>query len=310
MQKWKLIKEFHVEDYMKDDLFHSHAQLPTPIVVSEDTIRIFFASRSIDQKSSIYSIDLKIDQHNGSMAWEKFLKKQILIPGQLGTFDEHGVYPSHVVQFQSKYYLFYIGWNRGYKSPLFYASIGVAISTDGLTFTKLYSGPLLTRGKIETLFATSPFIDVLSDSFRMFYTSGIAWIETNAKVESRYDIKQIDSVSLTDWNSENRMTTIPLRSTETNVARPWIHEARNGSRYMYFSYVESNSLGYKIAMAIEKPGGFWERIDNGLILDGIPDEGMQAYASVVEIQNRTFMFLNGDGYGKHGFLVLESESEI
>ena len=309
MQRWTLVKEFHVQDFETDEVFYSHAQLPTPIVVSDDKVRIFFASRSIEQKSSIYSIEMRINQDDGKIVWEEFLKKQILIPGALGTFDEHGVYPSHVVKFESKYYLFYIGWNRGYRSPLFYASIGVATSSDGLNFTKLYSGPVLTRGKVETLFATSPFIDVMNESFRMYYTSGIAWIETNVKIESRYDIKQLDSLSLVDWSSENRITTIPLRSTETNVARPWIHESRTGSRYMYFSYVESNSKGYKIGLAIEKPENRWERIENGLLLDGISEESIQAYASIVELQNRTFMFLNGDGYGENGFVVLELESD-
>ena len=143
----------------------------------------------------------------------------------------------------------------------------------------------------------------------MHFVSGIEWIYLNGKLESRYDIKSIESFTLDQWSSENRNSEIPLRDGETNIARPWILKEGN-KRYMYFSFLRKDVSGYRIGMALEDPQGSWHRLDNKLKFFGLPDDQVMAYPAVIKLMKRRFMFLNGNEYGKYGFYVFELENQV
>jgi hypothetical protein len=308
MQVWKVVDRFEINKHKPDDDFFSHAQLPTPLVLAENRVRVFFATRNKQQQSKIDSVDLIYDKSNDSFNWVSFTKKPVLSPGLTGTFDEHGVYPSSVIKIDQTFYMFYIGWNRGYTSPLFYSSVGIAKSEDGLSFTKMNAGPILARNKYEPILVTAPFVEVDSEIYRMLYVSGIEWIYSSGKLESRYDIKSIESTNINEWSSKKSKSEIPLRAGETNIARPWIFKDFK-KKYMYFSFLSENKNGYRIGLAIENIQGGWHREDNSLQFIGLPDNQIMAYPSVIQLMQQRFMFVNGNEYGKLGFYVLKLESE-
>ena len=222
MQIWNHINQFDVSMHFPSDQVFTHAQLPTPVVIAENTVRVFFATRDSRNFSSIYSIDLEHDPRSNKFTWSQFSVEPALTPGPLGSFDEHGVYPSFVFKNGNVYYMLYIGWNRGLTGPLFYSSIGLAESVDCKTFLKISEGPILARNKFEPYLVTSPFLDVFKGRYKMYYVSGEKWVYVNEKIESRYDIKCIESHDFAEWGSKDRTTIIPLRDQETNIARPWI----------------------------------------------------------------------------------------
>jgi len=307
VQVWKLIDQFEIKNQNPDSNFFSHAQIPTPLILSETSVRVFFATRNIEQHSKIYSIDLSYNEKEGSFTWHTFSKKPVLSPGLAGTFDEHGVYPSTVIKVGSIYYMFYIGWNRGNRSSLFYSSIGIAKSEDGLSFTKMYSGPILGRNQYEPILVTAPFVETSLEALKMYFVSGIEWIDSNGKMESRYDIKSIESFTIDKWSSEKRKSEIPLKDGETNIARPWIFKNGN-DKYMYFSFLRKNEIGYQVGMALEDPEGTWNRLDDQLKFVGLLNDQAVAYPAVIKLMHRRFMFLNGNEYGKSGFYIFELEN--
>lgn len=304
LQVWKLIDQFDIKNQKPDSEFFSHAQIPTPLILSENSVRVFFATRNTDQHSKIYSIDLSYNKLEKTFRWHEFSKKPVLSTGLAGTFDEHGVYPSSVVKIGQIYYMFYIGWNQGNHSSLFYSSIGIAKSEDGLAFTKMYPGPILARNQYEPILVTAPFVEIDSEVLKMHFVSGIEWIYSNGKLESRYDIKSIESSSIDNWSSKKRKSEIPLRDGETNIARPWIFKDGN-KKYMYFSFLQKNEIGYRVGMAFEDTKGTWHRLDNQLQFIGLHDDHTMAYPAVIKLMQRKFMFLNGDEYGKSGFYIFE-----
>ena len=53
---------------------------------------------------------------------EKIIKisdKPVLKRGNLGSFDDSAAIPSHLIKIRNKYYLYYVGWTRGFKVPYF-----------------------------------------------------------------------------------------------------------------------------------------------------------------------------------------------
>ena len=308
MQIWNVVDKFEIKDQKPDDEFFSHAQLPTPLVIAEDRVRVFFATRNKQQQSKIYSIDLIYNKKHNSFNWVSFIKKPVLSTGLAGTFDEHGVYPSSVIKIGLTFYMFYIGWNRGYTSPLFYSSVGVAKSEDGISFTKMNAGPILSRNQYEPILVTAPFVEIDTETYRMHYVSGIEWIYSGGKLESRYDIKSIESKNVNEWSSKESKSEIPLRDGETNIARPWIFKD-NKNKCMYFSFLSANKPGYQLGFATEDLEGRWLRHDNHLKFIGLPNDQVMAYPAVIQLAQQRFMFVNGNEYGKQGFYILKLENQ-
>lgn len=305
MHTWKVIDEFRIDEQDLDSNLCSHAQLPTPFKISEDTIKIYFASRNSEQFSSVYSVNFTIRNNKSYFDFKSFSKMPHISPGPVGSFDEHGVYPSTIVKIDDVFFMYYIGWNRGYTSPLFYSSIGLAKSEDGSNFTKMFAGPVLARNKHEPFLVTSPFIEIVKEKFRLYFVSGIEWLVSREKIDSRYDIKMIESESMEEWNSANRECVIPLQPGETNIARPWVHTFDDNQKFLYFSYMRSNVRGYRLGVAIWTKDGDWKRLNDEIKTVGLNDDVPLCYPAIASIQDRTFMFINGESYGKTGFYVLE-----
>src|SRR5688572_26910555 len=87
---------------------HSHAQLPVADPVSGDVYRVYFAARNAEQISRVGWVAVELGDaarilEVGSLP--------VLEPGGIGTFDEHGVFPSCIVSSGGTKRMYYIGWN-------------------------------------------------------------------------------------------------------------------------------------------------------------------------------------------------------
>ncbi len=65
----------------------------------------------------------------------------VLDTGPRGSWDERGVADPYVIEAAGKLYLFYLGQDRAIRQRL-----GIAVSDDGVTFTKLRTNPILELG--------------------------------------------------------------------------------------------------------------------------------------------------------------------
>lgn len=72
--------------------------------------------------------------------WEK-LPAPVLTPGPRGAWDERGVADPYVIHTGGRYYMYFLGQDRARRQRL-----GVAVSSDGVTWTKSLANPILELG--------------------------------------------------------------------------------------------------------------------------------------------------------------------
>ena len=129
----------------KIDWAKSHAQVPT-VLIRDDSIRVFFASRPRQDLSLTTFVDLDINDPS-TVLYEN--PAPILELGGTGEFDEHGIMPSSIINKDGVVYLYYSGWSRGYSLP-YHNYTGLAISEDGGdTFQKFSKGPIIDLSLIH-----------------------------------------------------------------------------------------------------------------------------------------------------------------
>lgn len=301
MIKW--IKKgliFNVENNI--GWMNTHAQVPT-VLVLKDRFRVYFSTRSIQTESKITFVDLDIDNPKKILYLHN---EPILQSGVAGAFDEHGVMPASVLEFNGRIYLYYSGWSRRYEVP--YSNLtGIAVSTDGgVTFKRLGDGPILSLNLNEPYSATSPYVYNENNKFHMFYCSGTKWLLLNNKYEHVYDIKYAVSENGIDFVQNGR--TVINSYDDQALTRPVIIK-KFGLYHMWFCYRGSSDFrdgknSYRIGYATSHDLINWERNDmeGGLeVSENGWDSRMVAYPFVVETASGVFMFYNGNGFGKSGF---------
>ncbi|MFP3553214.1 hypothetical protein SB861_21230 [Paraburkholderia sp. SIMBA_049] len=281
----------------------THAQVPTPLLY-DDKIRIFYADRFADGRS--YTTYLDLDRNDpGKILY--FHKKPILPFGAPGTFDDDGMMPSYALRRDGQVYLYYSGWNRGVTVP-YRNSVGIAVSDDdGATFRRLYEGPVLERCPAEPYIAVTPTIIREGPLWRMWYISGVRWVDVDGKYEPVYVIKYACSKDGINWDRPNHLCIVPTHDTEA-FSHPTV--IKDGDKYrMWYCYRNSHDYrdgagAYRIGYAESFDGLDWARMDDAL---GLPlsahgwDSTMTCYPFVMSIDGRIVMFYNGNGFGRSGF---------
>lgn len=298
---WKSIAFYALPDRRLERVL-SHAQLPTALVL-RNMVRVFFASRDDERHSSVYCVDLSL--HGYDVTFSEFPETPVLTPGDIGMFDEHGVFPSSVVKQNEKYFLYYIGWNQGVEPPLFYASIGLAVSDDGKNFGRYSRAPIIARSEHDPCLVTSPDVYIENGTWRMTYVSGVKWSRRDdGKLQSHYHIKYAESRDGINWQREGRVA-IDFGDGETNISRSSVIKANDGTYRMWFSFVNEAIGKYRIGYAKSLDGYTWHRndIEAGIDIDGVHSKEMICYPCVFQFSGRMFMVYNGDGFGENGFGV-------
>lgn len=275
----------------------SHASLPVALHLHDDVHRVYFASRDERNRSHIGWVELDLAEPQRPLA---VADEPVLTPGPLGHFDDHGVYPASIVESDGRLLLYYAGWSPGAQHPLFYASIGLAVSDDGgLTFERASSAPVMARSEHDPCLVTSPCVLAGENRFRMWYVSGFAWREEAGALRSYYDIKYAESDNGMRWRREGHVC-IGLQEGERNISRPCVVQEGAGYRMWFAS---DRGEGYRIGSAVSGDGLTWDRIEEGGLATGPEpwDSEAVAYPWVVERGRRPFMLYNGNRFGRDGF---------
>ena len=278
---------------------NSHCQLPVATNIGDDFFRVYFASRTKYQRSHIGYFEIDITNPVEIIAKSE---SPILSPGPIGYFDEHGVYPSSIVDFDNKKYMYFIGWNQGVNAPLFYASIGLAISSDGGVSFKRYSkAPIMSRSEHDPCMVTSPCVYIERGLWRMTYVSGIKWEQVGDQLKSYYHIKYAESKDGVHWNRDGIIAVDFDSEKESNIARPTVVK-ENGLYKIWYSFVKGTNF-YRIGYGESIDGKVFTRKDDEFGLDvsiNQFDSDMMCYPNVVLHKGIKYMFYNGNFYGKEG----------
>ena len=283
----------------------SHCHKPTPIIINNRLVRVYFGTRDSSNKTRTTFVDLDINNLNKIVYIHN---KPVLGLGKIGTFDDSGANVSSVIRFEDKIYMYYIGWNPS-TTVHTRNSIGLAVSEDnGLTFHRLYDGPILDRNTIEPYYTGA--VDVIKEKniWKIYYTSGSEWKIINDKPEIFYHIKYATSHNGIDWIREDKSCIPPNHEFEA-TARPCVIKTDNLYR-MWFSkrdirnFRQDKQYSYRAGYAESIDGIDWRRKDGVVGLD-ISDSGWDsqsiAYPYVINIKEKLTVFYNGNGFGKTGF---------
>ena len=280
----------------------NHLWVPTAYKLDQSKIIVFFAGRNFQNESDIgyfvYDTNFK--------KVIKISKKPILTRGELGTFDDSAAIPSHVIKIGKKYFMYYVGWTKGYKVP-FFSSIGLATSSNIYgPYKKVGKAPIIGRTNEDPLFVATCFVDKKKKLFEMYYTSNLTWKKKKRKIIPLYLIKRCTSKDGFKWKL-NKSRIIHFKDkSEVAITRPWIIEYKK-QRVMLFS---CKKKFYKIYTALEdKKNNSWKRKSLISFSNNLKykfDNKSQEYCSVIKIKQSYYMFYNGNNYGKEGIGIAVS----
>ncbi len=283
---------------------NSHAQIPK-VLVKEECLRIYFAPRPKPGESCIAMMDLDINNPSKII---HLYEKPVLEHGEEGQFDEHGVMPNWVDEIDGKVYLTYVGWSRRDSIP--YSNwTGIACSEDGgLSFKKMFQGPILDRTPYETLSGTGLMYIKENGIYYAFYATGTKWYKRDQRWDSAYEIVSAKSNDLIYLYDRSGVPILPTRIDNEANTVPTVIKIDN-IYHMWFCYrgtddYRDGKSSYSIGYAWSKDLENWHREDgnSGIEKDGDGfDSKMMAYPCVVKVRDKYLMFYNGNGFGQSGF---------
>jgi hypothetical protein len=288
------------------------AQSPQTIVF-DDRVRIYFSTRAVDPRnnkflSHIVYLDFDLDLKTVLGISDK----QVIPLGELGCFDEHGIFPINPLRVKDKIYAYTCGWSRRVSVSV-ETSTGLAISHDGgETFQKVGMGPVLSSSLKEPALVGDSFVQFYNDQFYMWYIFGTKWIPAteNEPPARVYKIAQASSSDGINWK-KNEGEKIVADFLNENECQALPTVTKIGNRYhMFFCYRyatdfrKNTKRGYRLGYAYSDDLENWNRDDSlsGFkISDQEWDKDMQAYPHIFQANGNVYLLYNGNLFGKYGF---------
>ncbi len=243
----------------------SHCHKPTPLILSETVVRIFFGVRDKNSITRTTYIDVNFEDIDKPKVIY-IAKAPVLDIGKIGTFDDSGANVCSIVRKGNLIYMYHIGWNPSTTVHTRNA-IGLSVSKDnGETFVRLFDGSVVDRDKDEPYYTGAVDVILDNDIFKMWYTSGLEWKLINGKHEIFYQIKYAESKDGINWQKQNIICIMPENEYEVN-ARPCVIK-ENEIYKMWYS--KRNLVDFRInpknnyrgGYAESKDGIIWNRKDN------------------------------------------------
>lgn len=315
--KWKKLgKIFDPTQHVLPNGCKQFAQSPQALVF-DDFVRIYFSTRSVDPVNGKYLSHIAFVDMQKNLRDVIKVSDQTVIPlGELGCFDEHGIFPMSVMRHGNAVYGYTCGWNRRVSVSVDTA-IGLAISHDnGLTFQRIGAGPVLAASLHEPCLVGDGFVKVIGDVFHMWYIFGTGWKKFTAEAapDRTYKIGHATSKDGIHWEKEEARQIISDQlGSDESQALPTVVEI-NGRYHLFFCYRQSSDFrknsarGYRIGHAYSDDLSQWTRDDENPLLDVTPDDWdseMLCYPHVFECEGKVYLLYNGNEFGRYGFGLAE-----
>lgn len=312
MLSWeKMGKIFDPQDHNLANNCNLFAQSPQSLIF-DDFIRIYFSTREVDEKSNKFLSH--ISYVDFSKDFKRILKvsENTVIPlGELGTFDEHGIFPINILRDKNRILGYTCGWSRRVSVSV-ETSVGIAISEDdGNSFKKIGTGPILTSSLNEPFLVGDAFVCIFNNTYHMWYIYGKKWVDNEVEETARvYKIGYANSSDGLNWKKNEAKQIIPdiLNENECQALPTVVYF--NGKFNMFFCFREAigfrtdKSKGYKLGYAYSDDMINWTRADEKLGLnfyEGEWDSDMQCYPNAFVSENKLHLLYNGNQFGKFGF---------
>ncbi|MDQ3799802.1 MAG: hypothetical protein M3384_10140 [Acidobacteriota bacterium] len=274
---------------------------PTPLILDENTIRLYVGLRDDKGRSRVGFVD--VDAANPGEI-KRVSETPALDVGEPGTFDENGVVPCAAVRCGDEVRLYYAGYQLGH-SVRFFVFGGLAISRDGgETFSRYSRAPVCERNDAELLFRVIHTIFEENGVWRVWYGAGDDFeLDARGYQLPRYNIRYMESPDGLSFPQTAGKVVLDCAPNEYRTGRPFV--VKNNGGYQMFFGGGDRKKNYRLAYAESSDGINWTRNDTQLGIDISAsgwDSEMMAYPCVVKASNgATYLFYNGNNYGYEGF---------
>ena len=312
--QWKKIgKVFDPIDFNLANNCKEFAQSPQ-VLLFDNLIRVYFSTREKDTKGK-YLSHISFVDFDKKFKIINVAKNSVIKLGELGCYDEHGIFPLNILRTDSKLIAYIGGWNRRVSVSVD-GSIGVAISHDnGLTFQRIGDGPVVASSVNEPFLIGDPFVKLYDDIFHMWYIFGTEWkkFSNDAQPDRIYKIGHATSSDGINWLkiSEGEKIISDVLGADESQALPTVIKINN-LYHMYFCYRQSmgfrtdRTRGYRIGHAVSTDLTKWTRDDATVGIDVSEndwDSDMLCYPHTFEMDGEFYLMYNGNEFGRNGFGV-------
>ncbi len=287
----------------KNPLMRTHAQRPVVIPLDNDRVRVYFSSRDEFNRSRPFFFEAVI---SGNRFEVTYLHETPLMElGEDGTFDDSGIIFSSWIQTNEGILMYYNGFSLKKNVP-YETSIGLAKSRDGVSFSRVFLGPVLSKNQQDIILVGLPNVALFNNTFYLFYFSGDAWIKYNDRFEIHYDVKLRTSNNPNFWCSEARHI---LKTDEKHCFAPSCIVQINSNYYLFlsgrgtFNFRANFEDAYKIYYMVSTDLISWSepKLVEGLQPSGSGfDSIMAEYFYCFNLNDEWYGLYNGDGFGKSG----------
>ena len=281
---------------------HSLLQ-PTPILIDEETIRVFCGMRDERGIGKIGYIDLSA---KNPIEVLDISTEPVLESGEDGRFDDNGVIPCAVIKVDGVYRIYYAGYQPGNKVR-FIAFSGLAMSEDGKNFKRYKQTPILERTDEAPLFRVIHSMVEEDDGWLIWYGGGDRFQQGKSKTLPVYNIRHMYSKDGLHFPERGELA-VDIAGDEYRIGRPFV--VKTEKNYIMFYGYGSEKHPYKLGMAISSDAKNWIRQDQSLIINGdikAWENEMRAYPSVIRTKFGNYFFYNGNQYGYDGFACCKIE---
>ena len=310
--KWrKLGKIFDPSEHHLFNGPEGFSQSPQALVL-DDCVRIYFSTRSKDPSNGKYFSNIAFADFD--LQFNRVLRvseKEVIALGNLGCFDEHGIFPMNILRHGDRIYAWTGGWNRRISVSVDTA-IGFAVSDDnGITFRKLGEGPVMAATLNEPFLVGDPYVYYFKGRFHMWYIYGTRWIrhDNHEQAERVYKVAHALSDNGISWEREGVQIIDDRLGENECQAMPTV--IYTGGRYhMYFCFRHAYDFrtnrerGYRLGYATSEDLKNWVRDDSKAGIDISAqgwDSEMQCYPNLFHCDGEVYMLYNGNEFGRSGF---------
>ena len=274
------------------------ALTPTPLLLDEETIRVYAGFRDASGVSRIGFVD--VDSGSPDII-KRVSTHPALDIGSNGMFDDNGVILGDVIRINDDIRMYYVGFQLVSKVK-FLAFSGLAISKDGGdTFERYSNVPILDRANDSLFIGAIHSVVKIEDQFHIWYASGNGWELINGVPYPQYRIRH--AISKDGFNIEtDGHVCVDVEGLEYRIGRPRVFQLNN---HFFMHYTRGTTDGqYLAGLAESLDGVHWKRIDSELGIS-LSESGWDSkhlcYPALITTKGKTYMFYNGNDMGKAGF---------
>jgi len=294
--RWKKLKHLYQPVPMHPKLI-SHAANPLAVPTGEDTYRVFFSGRDVQNRSSVGFVDL--DMHSQEVVY--IHDRPVFEHGPDGSFYSHGVSIGNCYSTDNNSYILFMGWQCPPGSH-WQGDIGRLVLASDLSLSLDNAKPFLSRDEEDSVSLSYPWVmQSAGGSYRMWYGSTITWDAGNG--EMLHAIMKGRSQDGHSWQRLGLGVPFALGIAQA-FSRPTVAGNDEEGYHMWFSYRSGTGLPYRIGYATSLDGDVWSlSLENaGIDVSASGwDCEMIEYPFVFDHKGERFMLYNGNGYGATGF---------